>query len=188
MAARYSASRPSSRCFRKSMSASRSRSTARTAKSCVGLMYELLDHYLGVPANEWPEKFIAFKKEKIARACRVRARRPQNRRRSVRRCRWRATSAPTLILVRQHRCVAGQGQAGDRLQVDTDAWVARSITGSTTVSSRVSPTRTIEPAYVNFGLDADGKVERITMKPVSPLADFSYDYKDLLFTPLENSK
>jgi hypothetical protein len=26
-------------------------------------------------------------------------------------------------------------------------------------------------------------VERITMKPVSPIADFSYDYQDLLFTP-----
>jgi hypothetical protein len=44
--------------------------------------------------------------------------------------------------------------------------------------------KTIEPAYVTFSLDADGKVERITMKPVSPLADFSYDYQDLLFTPV----
>jgi len=43
--------------------------------------------------------------------------------------------------------------------------------------------RTIEPAYVTFDLDADGKVDRITMKAVSPLADFSYDYHDLLFTP-----
>ena len=41
----------------------------------------------------------------------------------------------------------------------------------------------IEPAYVTFGLGADGKVERITMKAVSPLADFSFDYQDLLFTP-----
>ena len=44
--------------------------------------------------------------------------------------------------------------------------------------------RTIEPAYVTFNLDAAGKVERITMKAVSPLADFSYDYQDLLFTPV----
>jgi len=43
--------------------------------------------------------------------------------------------------------------------------------------------KSIEPAYVTFGLNADGKVERITMKAVSPLADFSYDYQDLLFTP-----
>ena len=47
--------------------------------------------------------------------------------------------------------------------------------------------KTIEPAYVTFGLDADGKVERVTMKPVSPLADFSYDYQDLLFTPVQEA-
>ena len=41
----------------------------------------------------------------------------------------------------------------------------------------------IEPAYVTFNLDADGKVERVTLKPVSPLADFSYDDKNLEFKP-----
>jgi hypothetical protein len=45
--------------------------------------------------------------------------------------------------------------------------------------------KTIEPAYVTFSLNADGRVERIVMKPVSPIADFSYDYKDLSFTPIE---
>ena len=44
---------------------------------------------------------------------------------------------------------------------------------------------TIEPAYVTFALDAEGKIDRITMKPVSPLADFSYDYQDLDFHPVE---
>jgi hypothetical protein len=44
---------------------------------------------------------------------------------------------------------------------------------------------TIESAYVTFSLDAEGKVDRVTMKPVSPLADFSFDYQDLLFHPLE---
>jgi hypothetical protein len=44
--------------------------------------------------------------------------------------------------------------------------------------------KAIEPAYVTFGLDADGKIERVTMKAVSPLDDFSWDYQDLLFTPV----
>src|SRR3546814_69778 len=43
--------------------------------------------------------------------------------------------------------------------------------------------KAIEQAYVTFNLDAEGKVARITMKAVSPVADFSYDYQDLLFTP-----
>ena len=38
------------------------------------------------------------------------------------------------------------------------------------------------------GQRRSGKVERITMKPVSPIADFSYDYQDLLFTPTEKAK
>jgi hypothetical protein len=44
--------------------------------------------------------------------------------------------------------------------------------------------KTIEPAYVTFSLNADGKVDRVTLKAVSPLADFSYDYQDLVFTPV----
>ena len=48
--------------------------------------------------------------------------------------------------------------------------------------------KSFEPAYVTFNLDAAGKIERITMKAVSPLADFSWDYQDLLFTPVETEK
>ncbi len=48
--------------------------------------------------------------------------------------------------------------------------------------------KTIEPMYVTFALDAEGKVDRITMKPVSPLADYSYDYQDLLFRPIQPKK
>jgi hypothetical protein len=44
--------------------------------------------------------------------------------------------------------------------------------------------RSIEAPYLNFGIGPDGKVEHITLKAVSPLADFSYDYQDLLFTPI----
>ena len=43
----------------------------------------------------------------------------------------------------------------------------------------------VEPAYVTFSIDANGKVDRVTMKPVSPAADFSWDYQDLLFTPVK---
>jgi len=46
----------------------------------------------------------------------------------------------------------------------------------------------IEPAYVTFGLDAEGKVDKITMKAVSPSADFSFDYQDLNFTPVASAR
>jgi len=41
-----------------------------------------------------------------------------------------------------------------------------------------------EQAYMTFSLDPDGKVDRITMKAISPIADFSWDFQDLLFTPV----
>lgn len=37
-------------------------------------------------------------------------------------------------------------------------------------------------AFVTFSLDESGKASGITMKPVSPLTDFSFDFQDLLFT------
>jgi len=42
--------------------------------------------------------------------------------------------------------------------------------------------RGIEAAYVEFVL-AKGKIASLKMRPVSPLADFSFDYKDLAFVP-----
>jgi CubicO group peptidase (beta-lactamase class C family) len=150
----------------------------------VGLMHELLDHYLGAPANDWPEKYIAFKKEKIAKG-----------------------------LQAYHAAAAKPAKVGPSLPLDhyagtyNDPWYGNVeiavVKGKLTIDFKSTPRmggtlehwqydsfttkfddKTIEPAYVNFGLDADGKVERITMKPVSPLADFSYDYQDLLFTPV----
>ncbi len=39
-------------------------------------------------------------------------------------------------------------------------------------------------AYVSFVLKPDGSIERMTMAPVSPAIDFSFDYQDLLFPPV----
>ena len=37
---------------------------------------------------------------------------------------------------------------------------------------------------MTFGQKTDGKAEPVTLRAVSPLADLSYDYRDLLFTPV----
>jgi CubicO group peptidase (beta-lactamase class C family) len=149
-----------------------------------GLMFELLDHYLGAPANDWPAKFIAFKQQRVADGVKL----------------FKATAAKPA-------------KVGPSLSLDhyvgtyTDPWYGNIdvalIKGQLTIDFKSTPRmggaldhwqydsfvtrftdKSIEPAYVTFGLDADGKVARITMKPVSPLADFSYDYQDLLFLPV----
>lgn len=39
-------------------------------------------------------------------------------------------------------------------------------------------------AYVTFALRPDASIDRMTMAPVSPAIDFSFDFQDLLFTPV----
>jgi len=63
--------------------------------------------------------------------------------------------------------------AGPLVHWQYDTWIAR------------FDDETIEPAYLSFAFDQDGKVERISLKPVSPIADFSWDYADLNFTPIK---
>jgi len=43
-------------------------------------------------------------------------------------------------------------------------------------------------AYATFSLDHDGSIERLRMKPISTETDFSYDFQDLLFTPVKKAK
>ncbi len=45
--------------------------------------------------------------------------------------------------------------------------------------------RTIEDAFVTFSLNPDGTIDNARMAAVSPLADFSFDYQDLLLKPEE---
>lgn len=46
--------------------------------------------------------------------------------------------------------------------------------------------RGIEDAYVTFKVD-DGRITSMAMQPVSPLADFSFDYQDLHFRPADDA-
>jgi hypothetical protein len=43
-------------------------------------------------------------------------------------------------------------------------------------------------AYVTFALNPDGSIERMKMAPISTETDFSYDFRDLTFTPVKTAK
>src|SRR3984957_759537 len=150
----------------------------------IGLMYELLDHYLGLPKDTWPEKIVAERQHRVQEA------------------------------LKAYQSVAAKpAKIGPSLPLDhyvgtyTDPWYGNieigQANGALTIDFKSTPRmggalehwqydsfvtrfddKTIEPAYVTFGLNADGKVEHINLKAVSPLADFSYDYQDLSFTPV----
>ena len=64
--------------------------------------------------------------------------------------------------------------------------VPREVAGWAALLALTSlPLRFLEAHFLNrlFQLGPDGRVDRITMRRVSPIADFSFDYQDLLFRP-----
>jgi CubicO group peptidase (beta-lactamase class C family) len=148
-----------------------------------GLVYELLDHYLGLPKHDWPKAFKDFMDARIAAGLEAQraagASRPE--------------SKPSL---------PASGYAGRY----ADPWYGpievRESGGALTIDFRQTPGMVgplehwaydtfvarwpdplIEPAFVSFQLDASGKPARIEMKRFSPVADFSFDYQDLEITP-----
>lgn len=150
----------------------------------VGMMYELLDHYLGLPPADWPARWETFRDTRTAEALALleaEAATP-------------AGAGPSLPLA---------GYVGDY----ADPWYGpigiEMREGQLVIDFKQTPNMAgvlehwrydtfrarwddpvIEPAYVTFALNSEGAVERITMRAVSPLADFSYDYHDLLLTPV----
>lgn len=154
-------------------------------EAALGLAYELLDHYLERPYYDWGAAWQTFVRERDAGAVTLLSQ--QN-------TAVAAESRPSLPLERY----AGRYQ---------DAWygpmtITGGADGKLTMDFTLTPgmtgelthwqydtfrvtwrDRLIEPAYVTFALDATGAVDRITMRPVSPLADFSFDYQDLNFRP-----
>jgi CubicO group peptidase (beta-lactamase class C family) len=150
----------------------------------VGLHYELLDHYLGLPKRDWPKAFRTFFDARNAAGL-------EAQRATVAE---RPASSPSLPLAAYAGAYADPWygpiaitEANGQLSIDFrqtpgmigplehwayDTFVAR------------WPDPLMEPAFVTFALDAAGKPARITMKAYSPVADFSFDYHDLEFTPV----
>jgi CubicO group peptidase (beta-lactamase class C family) len=150
------------------------------------ILYHVLDHYFGLPPTDWIAAYKSVKdmdeKEaaeamKQAEGARV------------------ADSKPSLPL---------EKYAG----AYNDAWygpiIIRGENGGLVITFDHTPSmigdlqhwqydtfkahwrdRTIEDAFVTFSMKPDGSVESARMAAVSPLADFSFDYQDLLLRPAE---
>lgn len=154
------------------------------ALSAVG--YRVLDHYLQVPPSDWVAAYQAVRREKLAKAAAAEKKQAEARSRNTR---------AALDLARY---------AGEY----ADAWYGRAIIrmdgGKLVLSFSHTPAmvaelehwqydtfvarwrdRTVPDAFVTFTLNREGAVEHFKMAAVSTLADFSFDYQDLLFTPLK---
>ncbi len=148
-----------------------------------GLMYELLDHYLGLTKGDWPEKlhdFVVKRQSDAVSEFQKQTSQP-------------AKVGPSLPLDHYAGDYHDAWYGTITLRVENGKLVIHfphsfGLTATLdhfqydTFQTRFAD-KSFEPAYVTFNLDAAGKVERIIMKAVSPDADFSWDYHDLDFRP-----
>jgi CubicO group peptidase (beta-lactamase class C family) len=151
----------------------------------IGLMEELLDHYLGFPPTGWPAKLAAFQHKQTAAA--LDALKSTNTAAA-------SNVGPSLPLERYAGEYADPWYGpiaitleGKELAIDfkqSPGMVGHLEHFQYDTFKTVWNDKQIEPAYVTFALDPTGAVTKISMQAVSPLADFSYDYQDLNFAPV----
>lgn len=149
-----------------------------------GVAHLLVDHYLGLPDQDWPARFGEFMDKRVAGGkaalaavkaapAKVGPSLPLERYAGTYRDAWYGDVAVT------------SGADGLRIDFRTTPRMAGKLVHwqYDTFVTRFDD-NAIEPAYVTFALDAEGKVARVTMKAESPIADFSYDYHDLDLRPV----
>lgn len=153
-----------------------------------GISQTLVDHYLSAPKQDWPALFAAQYARRIeggkaaltatkAAPAKVGPSLPLDRYAGNYRDAWYGDVAVTA------------GADGLRIDFKTTPRMAGKLAHYQydTFVTRFDD-KAIEPAYVTFALDANGKVARVSMKAESPVADFSYDYHDLDLRPVEAGK
>ncbi len=148
------------------------------------ILYDVLDHYFHLPPTDWIAAFKAVKdkEEKDAEETMKHAAAARD-----------ANSKPSLPL---------EKYAG----VYNDPWYGpitiKYENGGLVITFDHTPSmigdlqhwqydtfkahwrvRTIEDAFITFSLNPDGSIAGAKMAAVSPLADFSFDYQDLLLIP-----
>ncbi len=150
------------------------------------IAWTILDHYLGAPATDWVSAFRAL--AKIEQADAEAAVRKVSGARN-------AASKPSLPL----RAYAGRYRDvwyGDVLVEEHDGKLGIAFTHTKQLAGDLEHwqydtfvahwrDRTLNAdAYVTFYLGADGAIEEVKVKPVSPLTDFSFDFQDLELRPV----
>ncbi|MCO5791360.1 MAG: serine hydrolase [Blastomonas sp.] len=157
----------------------------------LGLSYDLIDHYLDEPDFDWTTKWQDWYLARL-----------EDGRQYLETTQTAAASGakvgPSLDVARY----AGRYRDpwyGDVVIASTPQGLTIDFTSTPRMVGRLKhwqydsfvtefDDKAIEPAYVTFALDADGAITGVTMKTVSKIADFSWDYHDLDLKPVENSQ
>lgn len=159
---------------------------AENGPAMAALYWRILDQYLKVPASDWiklyAEQEAAAHKEEQERLGKERMARA-------------AKSSPSLPLASYDGAYEDPWYGKVTIGAEGGKRVMRfartpDLTGELehfqhdTFIVRWKERSFNADAYVTFALNPDGSIERMKMAPVSNETDFSYDFRDLNFTPV----
>ncbi|RVT40267.1 serine hydrolase [Sphingobium algorifonticola] len=148
------------------------------------LQYVLLDHYIGRPAADWPQRMAEAQDAANRKAVEALAdfqppARPAPATLPVVRLAadyvdpWYGKVAVTIVSGQpQINMTRTRGMRAALAHYSGDTYVAR------------WDNRMIEPSYVSFVPTRDGRVAQMTLRAASPLGDFSGDYESLDLRPV----
>jgi len=150
------------------------------------ITYHILDAYLGAPPTDWVSAYHT-----VLQTGETRAKEAENKQKTAR----AADSKPSLALEKYagqyndpwYGTVALSMQEG-KLVMSFDH--TQALVGELehwqydTFIARWRDRSLAADAFVTFSLKPDGTIDQMKMAPVSPLTDFSFDFQDLLFSPV----
>jgi len=160
---------------------------AENSPAMAALYWRILDQYLSVPPRDWiklyAEQEAASRKAELERQGREVAARA-------------AASTPSLPLASYDGAYEDPWYGKVTIQAEGDKRIMRftrtpDLTGELehfqhdTFIVRWRERNFNADAYVSFALNPDGSIERMKMAPISTETDFSYDFRDLTFTPVK---
>jgi CubicO group peptidase (beta-lactamase class C family) len=145
--------------------------------------FRLLDHYLGLPPQDWNATLKTIVDKMIADGETAMKAEPEQVRPNDKSSFAMAAYAGTFSDPWYGTTTITSKGGKLRMRFDLTPGMEGALTHVADDTFRVDwSDRMIEAAYVKFDV-VGGKIAGLEMRPVSPLADFSFDYQDLHFVP-----
>jgi CubicO group peptidase (beta-lactamase class C family) len=149
------------------------------------VIYHILDHYVGLTGSDWIRAYLELREGRMNRALEAEKKMEAERAKDTR------TSLSLKLYAREYLDewygkIAIHEEGGKLVMrfrrtpgmvADLEHWQHETFRA-------VFRDKTIPDAFVTFALNSKGQIETARMEATSSLADFSFDYHDLLLKPL----
>jgi CubicO group peptidase (beta-lactamase class C family) len=152
----------------------------------MAVVYHIMDHYLGAPETDWISAYKSAREKMLKKANDAERLEADARAKD---------SRPSLALAKYagtyhdnwygDAVIEAKNGKLELRMTRTPAMVADLEPWQYDTFKAVFRDNTIPDAFVTFWINAAGKIEQVRMSAVNDLADFSFDYQDLSFKPVE---